>query len=205
MNLRTRTAFSISNFECLAIVQEAHLQGDEIVGRLSSEPVYSVDDPARMVERLANWGNTAQDILRFTQTHGLLLREHDSEEQYEPFRFKLGFWRGWQARHISLWQLQAQLERKPRSFGTVEHGELFLLDAGAGHSFRFNSLARLIDFWLHTLPNGSLKRCPSCNRYFVGQRQTYCGNRQCSEAARRQSKLRWWNEHGKQWRAKQTA
>jgi hypothetical protein len=199
MNGRARTVFSISEFQCLARVKEAHLEGDEVVGRLSSEPVFAAEDPARIVERLANWGKTPQDILHFTRTQGLLLREHSAEEPRDPFRFKLSFWQAWQNRHKARWHTQSR--RQSNVPPIVEHGEHFLLNPNEGHAFHFNSLYRLIDFWLTTLPKESLKRCPCCKKYFVGHIRTYCGNRNCSAWARRQTKLRSWNKHGKQWRA----
>lgn len=42
--------------------------------------------------------------------------------------------------------------------------------------------------------------------YFLRERKTqrYCSE-DCAEPAQRESKLRWWTEHGKQWRAKRRA
>jgi hypothetical protein len=202
MNGRARTVFSISEFKCLARVKEAHLEGDEVVGRLSSEPVFVAEDPARIVERLANWGNSPQDILHFTRTQGLLLREHSAEEPRDPFRFKLSFWRAWQNRNKARWQIQSRRRSQSKVPPIVEHGEHFLLNPDGGHAFHFNSLYRLIDFWLSTLPKENLKRCPCCKKYFVAstRQQRYCGNRQCSEWSRRQTKLRTWHKNKARYR-----
>jgi hypothetical protein len=197
MNWRARDVFAISRFQCLAQVKEAHIDGDEVVGRLSARPIFAADDPARIVERLANWGNTAQDILSFTRAHGLLLREHTAEEPNDPFRFKLSFWRAWQNRHKARWQFQSRRSFQSKVPPIVEHGEHFLLDHTEGHAFHFNSLYRLIDFWLSTIPKESLKRCPCCRRYFVApnHKRIYCGNRKCSEWGRRRTKLRTWHKN----------
>jgi hypothetical protein len=191
-------------FCALAGVADLHLEGDGIAGKWSVTGV-ELRSTDQLAVEFANWPSAPESIIKFTRKYGPLddRRTLKSDLTGAIFQFSLENWRGRQVQFREEWDSYVEKGRADREFTQVAPGEGFVRTRD-GLSYRATTLWRLLIFGLGSVPSERLRVCarPECpHPYFVARhlKQQYC-NDSCAAWGQRQWKLRWWAEHGKDWR-----
>jgi hypothetical protein len=198
-------------FFTLAGVAEAHIDGDAIVGRWSDEPnEVRTGKMGALIVQFANWPDTPESVVKFTRKYGPLdaRRSLKSDLTGSTFEFPASRWRGLQKQFCKEWRAYVQLGHGKHEAIEVAPGE-HLVRQEIGLAFRAATLYRLLIFGLASIPGERLRVCsrPACSHpYFVARhlKQTYCSDA-CAQWGQRQWKLKWWAEHGTEWRDKRAA
>ena len=165
-----------------------------------SGEMISIDSKCkRLFEDFANWANNLASVLRFTKLYGPL---EVSARPGVDFRFRLENWDLWQAGVRGVWGTGTSLlgiyDDRPGGRGWQYQGSVL--------SYRAASLWEYLQLSLMACPKERLRKCarPDCpHPYFVARhlKQNYCSE-PCATWGQRQWKLKWWKEHGKEWREK---
>jgi hypothetical protein len=197
------------SFCTLAGVAEVQCVGDSITGRWADSPKTVGGNAVALVTDFANWPTTPEAVLKFTSKYGPLeeRRSIGVDDKGRPFQFELRAWRAKQQEFQSEWHLYNKLSHIPSSGSWIQVSpqEAFLR-RGFGLEYRAENLWRFLLFSLDSLPSKRLRACkrPDCTHpYFVAGhlKQTFCSDG-CAEWGQKQWKLKWWAEHGDEWRKK---
>jgi hypothetical protein len=190
-------------FFTLAGVENASLEGQQIVGRWTDPLQNFPGRQGRLIEDFANWSDDAEAILRFTRRYGPLREEARPGAE---FRFALDGWRFDQHRFRVAWE-----HLRPRPGTTIVLGSYIGTASSHGWTYLDGSLSfRAASLWEYLLlslmasPQNQVRRCaqPDCEHpYFVARhpKQNYCST-PCARWGQSKWKRNWWTEHGKTWR-----
>lgn len=185
----------------LAGVEDAHLDGDSIVGRWKPK-----QDLVYISNRSTKRGpldifvniNSDDQILRFTERYGPL--ERPLEPAGSTFLQSLKDWREYQA-----WVRQRLWSQSSGYKVGMREGDFIEFDAlGKVSGIVLCSLKRFLEFNIFSTPRALRRLCarPGCGTYFIATRKdsTLCGTRLCADEVRKKFMRDWWTEHGKEWR-----
>jgi hypothetical protein len=190
----------------LAGVQNAHLDGDFVVGNWKSkrERGYVTNRPLRrgvpsLVEDFVNIRPDPKEILRFTLKYAPLSPYPESSSL--EFRQSLKEWRDFQGWLRYLWSLGVSTAAS----GPMHTGDSIYFDrAGRVSKISLYSLRWFLEFSITSIPGARRRICarPGCGTYFIAERKdsNYCDTPLCVKLVQKQYKSDWWKEHGETWR-----
>jgi len=197
-------------FYTLAGVARAELLEDRItVVQKNPLPELKSNKGALLCSEFANWSADPEEVLRFTRRYGALRAPLEPGAEYT---FLVRHWVEDQKRIRSAWGMTEYVFRKfdLHRWGelgeeriSVEEGEAFVFRFGR-LEYKTQSLFRLLLMELLSTPKERLQLClrSGCvTPHFVARhlRQKYCSDL-CAQSAQRDSKRKWWEQHGEQWR-----
>lgn len=177
----------------LAGVEDVHVDGDLVVGRWKSNLTpLDYSRQTRLAEQFLNWQSDPKSIVVFTQKYGPI---KEWPRKGHPFQFRVDGWS----------KIQESLQRFWETRGSISEWEI--TRAGGSLAYRNKKLIYtaptlfdLLALEIVTCPVERRRKCarPDCqNPYFFAKhlRQNFCSD-QCGVWGQRQSKLKWWREHG---------
>jgi hypothetical protein len=192
-------------FFTLAGVDNAQLDGELIVGRFADSLKLFYDLKGKsLFEEFANWPSGERKVLDFTRRYGPL---EEGARERGTFKFSLEQWRFSQTSFRETWEhLQPRPGVRPISGLYQDRGGHGWAYDGGRLTYRAVNLKELMLLSLWACPKERLRKCarPDCpHPYFVARhlKQNYCSE-PCATWGQRQWKLKWWKEHGKEWREK---
>jgi hypothetical protein len=216
MSTPTTKSLQCIAFYTLGRTGEASLEGETIAGTFR-EPLTELR--ARkgtfLSAEFVSWGNSREDILRFTQQyaplHSIAIdpRTGFPLPQVPPFRFNLRDWQDEQRHFREVWEALMKMGVRQLFFQTPTAPGDSLRMSATRFEYQTSSLNRLMNLeLLYSIPTNRLRICrcelSDCpQRYFVARHlgQRYASP-SCAETAQRKWKSEWWADHGDHWRKK---
>ncbi len=188
---------------CALVGTEAEIQGDTFVGKWKSTPTrfYGLSRKRLLLEDFLNWSSEDQQVLKFIRKYGPLYQSWTREGK---FWVRRPIWSNWQTHFRGMWEI---LMNQPHHFAfrsVIDNAVLSY--ESRSFEFRVSQLATFLEIELATCDRRRLRKClaPSCEApYFIARhlRGRYCSDL-CAAWAQRQSKKKWWEERGPEWRKK---
>jgi ribosomal protein S27AE len=188
----------------LAKTEEAHLEGQEVVGTFCASIPLVISDVVQICEDYANCSAKGSEIVRFTRRYGPV---HVAANPGKSFRFPVEEWICWRKIFRDWWRQLAGLAGDPASRDAESkvgfHGHNLFVFSRKENSFETDTLNSLLALCFGAIPRERLRVCAPCGEYFVAHhlKQAYCGKYKCKEWGERKLKLEYWERNKKRFLA----